>query len=265
VRIHRQLMLCVLIGLVIIFALIGVYLGVRRANYLAKYTPLLCRATERGDLTEVKRLIALGASPSREEDNGEDYCAPLDIAIACKHFPVVRYLVEHGAGRFHPSTDDDRLNVAAGIGSPEILAYLMQRYPDHDKARLLYYAAGGHYAARYDGGWQIDNVKYLLAHGAQPGINRAFDGGERALHVAETPEIAAYLLSHGAQLAVKDNFSCTPLFGAVASGHLALVKFYVEKGLDVNAKDSDGKSSLMYANATSNPKVIAYLKAHGAK
>ena len=264
-RIHRKIALYVLVCLLVMCCLIGGYFGARRAYYFITGTPSLCRAAERGDLAEVQRLVALGVSSSRAENNGEDYRAPLDGAIINKKFPVVRYLVEHGAGRYNPRTQDDRLNVAAGSGSPEILAYLIQRYPDHDKAQLLYYAAGGNYAAYYGGGYQIINVEYLLAHGAQSGINRTFNGGERALHVAATPQIAACLLAHGAQLNVIDRYGHTPLYFAAARWDLALVKFYVERGLDVNAKSRGGESILTRATVVGNPQVVAYLKAHGAR
>ena len=264
-RIHRKATFHVLVWLVVICGIIVGYLGTHRTYYFFTGTPQLCRAAERGDLAEVKRLVALGVSPSREEKNGDDYRAPLDDAIIYKNFQVVRYLVEHGAGRYNPRTHDDRLNVAAGGGSPEILAYLMQRYPDHDKAQLLYYAAGGNYAAYYGGGYQIINVEYLLTHGAQSGINRSFNGGERALHVADSPQIAAYLLAHGAQLNVIDSYGHTPLYFAAAGWDLALVKFYVEHGLDVNARSRSGESILTRATVVGNPQVIAYLKAHGAR
>ena len=262
---HRKITLYVLVCLLVMCGFIGGYLGARRAYYFFTGTPSLCRAAERGDLAEVQRLVALGVSSSRAENNGEDYRAPLDGAIINKKFPVVRYLVEHGAGRYNPRTQDDRLNVAAGSGSPEILAYLMQCYPDHDKAKLLYYAAGGNYAAYYGGGWHIDNVEYLLAHGAQSGINRTFIGGERALHVAKTPEIAACLLAHGAQLNITDSYGHTPLYAAAGRWDLSLVKFFVEHGLDVNARSRSGESILTRATVVGNPLVIAYLKAHGAR
>jgi len=218
----------------------------------------------RGDLPEVQRLLRLGASPSRWEDNGEDYSAPLDHAIGMKDLRMVRCLVEHGASRHNARTGDDYLNIAAGVGSPEILAYLMQRFPDHDKAELLYYAAGGNYASRYEAGWRLENVEYLLAHGAQAGIDRPIAAGKRAIHVARTPEIAACLLAHGAQLNVRDNLGYTPLHQAAGMGNLPLVKLYIKHGLNVNDKTKDGKSVLWLATYNRQLKVAAYLKAYGA-
>jgi len=264
-KMHRKIIGHILISIVVLLSFIGGYICVQRAYYFYTGTPLLCRAVERGDLCEAQRLVTLGVSPARAKDDGESYRAPIDIAIARKHLQIVQYLVEHGAGRYNPRTGDDRLFVAAGIGSPEILAYLMHCYPNHDKAELLYYAAGGDYAAYYGGGWQIHNVKYLLVHGAESGINTAFVNGETALHVAKSPEIAAYLLMHGAHLSVRTPSGHTPLYYAVARGDMTLMKFYVERGLDVNATDRRGESILARAMAVGNPEIVAYLRAHGAR
>jgi len=263
--IHRTVILRLLVGLVAAIGVAGGYIGSQRAYYYFNGTPKLCRAIEHGDLVEVQRLIRLGVSPSRAEDDGEAYCSPLEYAIIVRHLSIIRYLVEHGAGRYNPRTGDDLLNIAAGIGTPEILAYLMQRFPDHDKATLLYYAAGGNYASRYDAGWHIENVEYLLANGAQPSINKAIVNGQRALHVARTPEIAACLLAHGAQPNVRDNLGNTPLHHAAGIGNLPLVQLYLKQGLKVNDKTNDGKSVLWMAKYNRHPQVAAYLTAHGAR
>lgn len=257
------MMLLLLVG-----ALVA-YPSIRRANSRAHFaythTPLLIRAAERGDIAEVQRLVRRGVNPANADDTDEDYRTAAEIAICRKDLAMVRYLVEHGAGQYNPRTGDDYLNIAAGAGSPEILAYLMRRYPDHDKGRLLYYAAGGNYARYFRGGYTVENVQYLLAHGAQSAINKPFNSGERALHRAANAEIAACLLAHGAQLNARDRFDHTPLHFAASQWDFKLVKFYVDHGLDVNARSKGGESILMAATVVRNPEVIAYLKAHGAK
>jgi ankyrin repeat protein len=52
---------------------------------------------------------------------------------------------------------------------------------------------------------------------------------------------------------------------AARRGNLKVVKFLIDKGADINAKDEDGETPLSLASAISHPEIIQYLKAHGAK
>ena len=57
----------------------------------------------------------------------------------------------------------------------------------------------------------------------------------------------------------------TPLFNACSKGDEAMVKYLVERGADINRKDSSGKTPLYFAYSSGNKAVINYLIGHGAK
>ncbi|MBI3378678.1 MAG: ankyrin repeat domain-containing protein [Nitrospirae bacterium] len=55
------------------------------------------------------------------------------------------------------------------------------------------------------------------------------------------------LLEKGADVNAKDSYGVTALMGAAYEGHTEIVKTLIDRGADVNAKDSWGMTALMYA------------------
>ena len=72
-----------------------------------------------------------------------------------------------------------------------------------------------------------------------------------------------WYLQNGMNVNVKDNDGRTPLVWAVSKVHLDIVSFLIHNGADVNAKDNAGLTPLMIAGR--HPDVVALLKQHGAK
>ncbi|KKQ48898.1 MAG: Ankyrin repeat-containing protein [candidate division TM6 bacterium GW2011_GWF2_38_10] len=56
----------------------------------------------------------------------------------------------------------------------------------------------------------------------------------------------------------------TPLHMAVDYGLFSLVKLLVDKGVDLNQRDQDGKTPLWYAIKNGHPVVVDFLQKHGA-
>ena len=56
----------------------------------------------------------------------------------------------------------------------------------------------------------------------------------------------------------------SPLFKAVSLNHLELVKFFIEKGADVNSLDDYNISILAIAKRINNTEIINLLEAAGA-
>ena len=61
----------------------------------------------------------------------------------------------------------------------------------------------------------------------------------------------------------QDEYQSTPLHKATE--HLDIVEFLIQKGADVNAKDENGSTPLIYAAGDGQIKVVKYLIEHGAQ
>ena len=61
-------------------------------------------------------------------------------------------------------------------------------------------------------------------------------------------DIVRFLLDNGANVRARDVNNKTALMGAAKKGHLGIVKMLVEAGSDVNSHDDNGRTSLMRAS-----------------
>lgn len=98
------------------------------------------------------------------------------------------------------------------------------------------------------------------------------DGGEEAstmdpLHAYARDgdiESIAKLLDQGSNINVKDSDGRTPLIWAVDRGNLRAVEILVAKGAEIYAKDLEGQTALHYATVCELEEVAKYLFEHGA-
>lgn len=218
-------------------ALIAKGADVNRAH--AGLTPLLAstRACHEGRPEMVTCLIANGADPARADADGNtplhhaalcaepavaailidaqaplearnrEQATPLAVAAAAANWPVLRFLVAHGA---HP---DAAMPVAAGITED-----------DPEGVRILLKHKG--HANALDG-----LGRSALLHAA------------RENHV----EITRVLLDANADAALADRYGSTPLMEAARAGAADVIALLAEKNPDVNASDQHGRTALMLA------------------
>lgn len=78
----------------------------------------------------------------------------------------------------------------------------------------------------------------------------------------DSAAVTTLLLEQGADVNVKDKNGWTALIYATTHSSLDVVKLMIEQGADVNAKDKAGKSALDVANSEEMKKL---LREHGAK
>jgi ankyrin repeat protein len=91
-------------------------------------------------------------------------------------------------------------------------------------------------------GNEIKKVKDLIAQGAS--VNARTEFGETPLHLAQTREIAEFLISKGANIHAKDDeFGMTPLFNAPKE----IFKLLISKGADVNVRSKKGLTPLAWS------------------
>ena len=132
------------------------------------------------------------------------------------HLHIVRRLVEEGAdlhaARDHPGFTP--VHVAAEYGHLEVVRYLLEAGADVDVENV----------------WQQTPLSQLSWKAQENG-----------------PEIAALLLSHGADANSRDNQGFTPLHRAVGHGKVAFARYLASNGADVNARTDQGTTVLGYA------------------
>lgn len=81
-------------------------------------------------------------------------------------------------------------------------------------------------------------------------------------------EVAALLISKGADVNAKDSSGLTPLH-AVARWYpkmaVGIANLLLANGADINLKDNQGRTPVWYAKGRGNAEVVELLRKHGAK
>ncbi|XP_019123847.2 ankyrin repeat and SOCS box protein 14 isoform X4 [Larimichthys crocea] len=111
----------------------------------------------------------------------------------------------------------------------------------------------------------IDLVKLLLLRGSR--VNHECCHGRRPLHEASRLGKAALvnlLLEAGAQPDPRSHYGLTPLALAAQGGHLEVVETLLKRGADVLSQAEDEASILYEASSSGDPSVISLLLEYGA-
>ena len=202
----------------------------------------LIRACYRGDLAEVRRLVAAGADVNGEARDG---CrSPLIAAASRNHVAVVAYLLERGAEVDAVSAGWTALLEAADKGSVEVLGTLLARGADPSR-----YAGPGEptalAAAAAEG--RLRCVAALVDAGADVD---GFSESRPPLHAAtaegQLPAVVA-LLDAGADVDRGDASGRTALMLAAGDGRTALVRTLLNADADVDLRDGAGRTARDHA------------------
>ena len=68
-----------------------------------------------------------------------------------------------------------------------------------------------------------------------------------------------YLVEHGSYVNAKNEYNDTALMEASLEGHLEIVKCLVENGADVNEKNKNNNTALMLASANGHLEIVKCL------
>jgi ankyrin repeat protein len=120
---------------------------------------------------------------------------------------------------------------------------------------------------------QADMLIYLIESGAD--VNQQDASGATALLFASwagRPCIVQTLLEHGAQISSgiagpppPQKMGLTPLMMACIGGHYDVAKLLIQQKCDVNARDEDGESALLYSIKEGRLNLVKLLIKNGAR
>lgn len=174
-------------------------------------------AVERGNLSEVSRLLEKGANPNLP--NKEGY-TPLMIAAQEKNFKMAELLIEVGTQldlRNHFGETAIMLASYQGLTEMVKLLYIRGAEINHGGWNpLIYAASGGH----------LDTMRVLLGGGAD--INATSDNGSTALMMAVRGnhlKAVSFLLSHGADPKITNEQGDNALSWAEKREHAEIANF----------------------------------------
>ena len=243
----------------------------------------------RGHKDVVELLIAKGADMNAKDNKQQ---TALSLAKEQGHEEIVELLRKHGAIEQAPviSVHELSLHEAAVAGDIEQVKLHISKgtnvnektatgdtplhhaviYGHEDVAKLL--IANGanvnerttdgdtplHYAARYG---QKNVAELLITKGAD--VNAKNKNGDLPTHLAlrgnlESPkkEVLELLIAKGT------NLSCIQI--SAHQGDLAKVRSFVEQGISVDSRDSEGRTALHYAAMQGKADVVEFLLSRGA-
>src|SRR5437867_5318264 len=231
----------------------------------------LVLAAREGDLESAKLLLDAGADVNQTTEYG---WTPLLTATNNRHYRLAEYLIERSA-------DVNKAN--KGNWTPLYLAT--------DNRNI----EGGDFPVPKPDMDHLEFIKFLLDHGANPSLRvkdntltRTIftmqwfveDGATPFVRAAQSSDLALLklLLAHGADPLIKTGHGDTALTAVSGMGwvdgvtyehspkeNVETVKFLLALGLDPNAANEDGRTSLMVAAAKGRTEVIQLLVDHGAR
>lgn len=104
---------------------------------------------------------------------------------------------------------------------------------------------------------------FLISKGAD--VKAKSKLGWTPLHQAKSRKMAKLLVEKGADIEAKDRDGYTPLHTAATLGNLETAKYLVEKGANVNARGNQGETPLQLALKSMQMDIAEMLRKHGAE
>lgn len=108
----------------------------------------------------------------------------------------------------------------------------------------------------------VEWVKLCINHGAY--VNARVGGGSTVLMSANSKDVADVLIKAGADVNAKDTNGLTALIFTTSHDRKAIAELLIKAGADVNAKTNDGLTALMYVTYSGRKDIAELLIKAGA-
>ena len=247
-----------------------------------------------GNYKLIEMLMVNGADWKLRNQRGK---TPVLYVSYGKNPEVFRLFVEKDKNILSEKTTDGAglLHMAAMVGDTAGFSYLLSqgldvKAEDNNGANVVHFAMGGgdktmlkylqdhglDYKLMSSQGYppvmsammgkRISSIAFLLDNGV--GINERFPSENFTMLqlacLTESPEIALFLLNHGADVDAQENNGFTALFWTVMSNNKELTLLLLSKGADVNHRTKEGQTPLLTAVDSDSLAMVSLLAGHGA-
>ncbi|KAL6058165.1 Arf-GAP with coiled-coil, ANK repeat and PH domain-containing protein [Balamuthia mandrillaris] len=224
------------------------------------------RAVKSGDVDRVREWLEGGNDVNSVDKRGETL---LSVAIEEGQEEMLEFLLQQencDVDKVAPKHKVTPLLQAALAGFEEALVHPLINAKANVNATDAEGVSVLQWAIRFG---NEDMVKLLLEKGAK--VNHQSQSGASALHFATSEGNGAMtqlLLNHGANIDLvggEGEGSNPPLFGAILSGNLEIVRVLVENSCDLNRPNKDGETCLHWAAREGMTRLVEFLVEHGAE
>ena len=218
-------------------------------------------AAKKGDLEEVKALVAKGEKVTIKDDRN---LTPLYYAAKLGHKNLCEFLITKGAD----------VNVAQEPFYAPLYAAFNKRSKEGEETFKFLVEQGSDFKIVVGGYTLLHNAAlschdesqrniavFLISKGID--VNALGHNDKTPLHMVGCKEICKLLLSKGADIEAKDKTGRTPIFYASSNNKKEVCELLLSKGVDVNAKDNKGQTPLSEAIKVNNKEIVDILKKHG--
>lgn len=226
------------------------------------YSNILELAVLNDNISMVTKLIKLGF-----DINTKSYKAGNAMTTAIVHnsdIEMVNKLVELGINKSYSNENNQNyLHLAARSGSKELYEYFLSILKD-DRQETLDNQTVLHFAAMSG---NLELFQYLLSRKFNVYEKDLY--GKNTLHFASSTDILSFLFENYAfDINQRDYYGSTPLITAFniadKEKRKKVVKYLLEKGLDINAKSNSGTAALHNAVFSGDYDLVKMLIDKGA-
>ena len=219
-------------------------------------------------------LIGLGIKIDLEGDNNvnskyiHQWVTPLGLAIYNDDFPMVKFLLDHGADPNYWAKGNPPLNLT---GIPDTRVYAVEKlskrctasyYKPCSNTKIVRYLIRK--GAKIDGienclrhtNCQLSQIECLKNHWVSATVPPIFIMAKYERNIKKLK----LLIKRGAKLNISNGSTGeTPLMEASTNGNLAGIRVLIAHGADINACDKYKKTVLMKAVSNNHTKIVKYL------